>query len=62
MKEQLHTRNPRLRAVGNRQADHVTHHYHQKLALNSLTSGGRSVGILHLRIKSHGVYVFVNIQ
>jgi hypothetical protein len=27
----------------------------QKLVLNSPTSGGRSVGIVHLRTKSHGV-------
>jgi hypothetical protein len=29
--------------------------YLQKLALASLTSGGRSVGIVHLRTTSHGV-------
>jgi hypothetical protein len=29
--------------------------YPQKLALTSLTSGGRSVGIVRLRTKSHGV-------
>jgi hypothetical protein len=31
--------------------------YPQKLALASLTSGGRSVGIVRLRTTSHGVYV-----
>jgi hypothetical protein len=29
--------------------------YRQKLALTSLTNGGRSVGIVRLRNKSHGV-------
>jgi hypothetical protein len=29
--------------------------YQQKLALTSPTSGGRSVGIVRLRTKSHGV-------
>jgi hypothetical protein len=29
--------------------------YPQKLALTSLTSGGRSVGIVRLRTTSHGV-------
>jgi hypothetical protein len=29
--------------------------YPQKLALTSATSGGRSVGIVRLRTKSHGV-------
>jgi hypothetical protein len=32
--------------------------YPQKLALTSLTSGGRSVGIVHLRTKSHGVFLY----
>jgi hypothetical protein len=30
--------------------------YQQKLALTSPTSGGRSVGIVHLRTKGHGVF------
>jgi hypothetical protein len=30
--------------------------YPQKLALTSLASGGRSVGIVRLRTKSHGVF------
>jgi hypothetical protein len=30
--------------------------YPQKLALNSPTSGGRSVGIVRLRTKSHGAF------
>jgi hypothetical protein len=33
--------------------------YPQKLALASLTSGGRSVGIVRLRTTSHGVLVFL---
>jgi hypothetical protein len=33
--------------------------YPQKLALTSPTSGGRSVGIVRLRTKSHGVLVFI---
>jgi hypothetical protein len=32
---------------------------HKKLALTSLTSGGRSVGVVRLRTKSHGVFFFV---
>jgi hypothetical protein len=32
--------------------------YPQKLALASLTSGGRSVGIVRLRTTSHGVFFF----
>jgi hypothetical protein len=31
--------------------------YPQKLALTSPTSGGRSVGIVHLRTKGHGAIV-----
>jgi hypothetical protein len=33
--------------------------YPQKLALTSPTSGGRSVGIVRLRTKGHGVYLFI---
>jgi hypothetical protein len=33
--------------------------YTQKLALTSPTSGGRSVCIVHLRTKSHGVSFFI---
>jgi hypothetical protein len=32
--------------------------YLQKLALTSTTSGGRSVGIVRLRTKGHGVYLY----
>jgi hypothetical protein len=37
------------RAVGIRHADHVAPSSRKKLALTSLTSGGRSVGIIRLR-------------
>jgi hypothetical protein len=40
-------------------ADHATLFYSQNLAVTSLTSGGRSVGIAHLRTKSHRVCVFL---
>jgi hypothetical protein len=33
----------------------TTRHYPQKLALTSPTSGGRSVGVVRLRTKGHGV-------
>ena len=39
-------------AMGNRYADHVTPLYPQKLALNSLIGGGRSVGIVRSRTKA----------
>ena len=42
----------RLTAVGTRCADHVTPLYPQKLALTSLTGGGRSVGIVRVRTKA----------
>jgi hypothetical protein len=38
--------------VGIRCADHVTPLYPQKLALNSPTGGGRSVGIVRSRTKA----------
>ena len=38
--------------MGIRCADHVTPLYPQKLALTSLTGGGRSVGIVRLRTKA----------
>ena len=38
--------------MGNRCADHVTPLYPQKLALNSPTGGGRSVGIVRSRTKA----------
>jgi hypothetical protein len=33
--------------------------YPQKLVLSSPTSGGRSVGIVRLRTKSHGVMIYM---
>jgi hypothetical protein len=41
-----------LMAMGIRCADHVTPLYLQKLALTSLTGGGRSVGIVCLRTEA----------
>jgi len=38
--------------MGIRYADHVTPLYPQKLALTSLTGGGRSVGIVRSRTKA----------
>jgi hypothetical protein len=35
--------------------------YPQKLALTSPTSGGRSIGIVRLRTKSHGVFILVRL-
>jgi hypothetical protein len=40
-------------------ADHVTPSIRKKLALTSPTSGGRSVGIVRLRTKGHGVFFLV---
>jgi hypothetical protein len=34
----------------------TSYYYYLKLALTSPTSGGRSVGIVRLRIKAHGVF------
>ena len=45
--------------MGIRCTDHVTL-YPQKLALTSPTSGGRIVGIIHLRTTSHGVFFLLN--
>jgi hypothetical protein len=39
-------------AVGIRHADHVAPSIRKKLALTSLTSGGRSVGIVRLRTEA----------
>jgi hypothetical protein len=44
-----------LTAAVIRCADHVTPSIRKKLALASLTSGGRSVAIVRLRTTSHGV-------
>jgi hypothetical protein len=51
-----------LTAGGIRYADHATPSIRKKLALTSPTSGGRSVGIVRLRTKGHGMSVthFVN--
>jgi len=46
------SRKQRLTAVGTRCAYHVTPLYPQKLALTSLTGGGRSVGIVRVRTKA----------
>ena len=46
------SRKQRLTAVGTRCADHVTPLYPKKLALTSLTGGGRSVGIVRVRTKA----------
>jgi hypothetical protein len=43
---------PRLRAYEIRRADYATPLYPQKLALTSLTSGSRSVGIVRSRTKA----------
>jgi hypothetical protein len=40
-----------ITAVGIRRADYAAPLYPQKLTLTSLTSGGRSVGIAHSRLK-----------
>jgi len=46
------SRKQKLTAVGTRCADNVTPLYPQKLALTSLTGGGRSVGIVRVRTKA----------
>jgi hypothetical protein len=45
--------------MGIRCADHATPSIRKKLTLTSPKSGGRSVGIVRLRTKSHGVCCFV---
>jgi hypothetical protein len=52
-------RKPSLTAVGIRCAGHVTPFIRKRLALTSPTCGGRSVGVVRLRTKSHGVCLFV---
>ena len=44
--------------MGTRCADHVTPLYPQKLALNSLTGGGRSVGIVRSRTKATEFFLY----
>jgi hypothetical protein len=52
----IRSRKPRLTAVGIRYADYPTPSIPKKVAL-SPTSGGRSVGIVRLQTKSHGVLI-----
>jgi hypothetical protein len=48
--------------LGIRHADHVAHSIRKKLALISLTSGGRSVGILRLRTEAtEFIYIYIYI-
>jgi len=47
--------------VGTRCADHVTPLYPQKLALNSPTGGGRSVGIVRVRTKATELTYYVHL-
>jgi hypothetical protein len=42
--------------LGIRHADHVTPSFRKKLALTSLTSGGRSVGIVRLQTEATEYY------
>jgi hypothetical protein len=48
-----------LMVVETRCADHATSFYLQKLTLTLLISGGRTVGIVFLQTKSHGVWIVV---
>jgi hypothetical protein len=52
----VRSRKPRLTAMGIRCSYHATLSIRKKLALTSPTSGGRSVVIVRLRTKSHGVF------
>jgi hypothetical protein len=49
---------PSLTTVRIHCADQATPFYPQKLALTSPTSGGRSVVVVRLRTKGHGVCLF----
>jgi hypothetical protein len=53
--ELLRSRKPRLAAVGTLCADRATPLYPHKCVRSLPTSGGRSVGIVRLLTKSHGV-------
>jgi hypothetical protein len=44
--------------VGIRHADHVAPSIRNKLALTSLTSGGRSVGIVRLRTEATEIFFY----
>jgi hypothetical protein len=46
-------------AVGIRHADHVAPSIRKTLTLTSLTSGGRSVGIVRLRTEATEFFVFL---
>jgi hypothetical protein len=56
-KELLRSRKPRWTAVGDSLHWPLDTFYPRKLALTSPTSGGRSVGIVLLRTKSHGDFL-----
>ena len=56
------SRKQRLTALGTCCADHVTPLYPQKLALTSLTGGGRSVGIVRSRTKAtEFIYIYMQL-
>jgi hypothetical protein len=52
LSSEVRSRKPRLRPQGIRRTDHATPLYQPELALTSLTSGGRSVGIVRSGTKA----------